>query len=354
MQWFRKSSSKRDASPSNSSNVIMRWFRRSTVATSPLQREVDVVPRTEIAASRQTLNNINLALNGAESPGETSGSSHGKVVSSNKNCCDVHIERADNDESIKCLKNSKSPLIDKLRAADSARSIDDNESETECRRPIGNVKNRDYIVFLDPCVDYGRLECPDSHYPSLVDFPTVHHGRYVQLKTKQQRNYSNNYDLFTTSDKLETVEKHKSELNYKLLSDIERRLDASKYNLINCRVYNSEYRKVSGCVANWPLEDFNDDAKSTRMNEDTRTIKEFYRLSIESDVLIHYQDVKVETGQAIESYSRSFLNFLTWLSLKGKEITEEHKAKDFSLINAIANFFRNTKKTKSKLKGSKA
>lgn len=354
MMWFRKSFSKRDASPSNSSssNVVMRWFKRSTVATPPLQREVDVVPRTEITASRQTLNNISLALNGAESSGEASGE---KAVSPCKNCCDVHVEseRADNDESIKCSKNSKSPLIDKLRAADSARSIDDNGTETECRRPIGNVKNRDYIIFFDPCVDYGRLECPDSHYPSLVDIP--HHGRYVQLKTKQQRNRSSNFDLFATIDKLETVEKDKSELNYKLLSDIERRLDASKYNLFNCRVYNNEYRKLSGCDENRPLEDFNDDAKSTRMNDDTRTIKEFYRLSIESDVLIHYQDVTVETGQAFESYSRSFLNFFTWLLLKGKEITEERKAKDFSLINAIANFFKNTKKkTKSKLEGSKA
>lgn len=356
IKWFRKSFSKRDESPSKSfsSNKIMRWFTRSTVATSPLQREVDVVPKTEITASRQTLNNINLALNSAESSGETSGNLHEKGVSSSKYCCDEHVEseRADNDESIKCSKNSKSPLIDKLCAADSARSIDDNE--TECRRPIGNVKNRDYIIFLDPCVDYGRLECPDSHFPSLVDIPTAHHGRYVQLKNNQQRHYSSNYDLFTTIDKLETIEKDKSELNYKLLSDIERRLDASKYNLFNCRAYNKEYRKISGCDEIWPLEDFNDDAKSTRMNEDTRTIKEYFRLSIESDVLIHFQDLKVETGQAVESHSRGFLNFFTWLLLRGKEITEEHKTKDFSLINTIANFFKNTKKTKSKLEGSKA
>lgn len=360
MKWFKKLSLKSDAKSSkvSSNNMFVRWFKKSTDET--LKLELDVVPRTEITSSRQALNNISYSLNGAESSGESSGISHRKGSRShctNKHCCDNDVEsqQADNgdDESIK--KNSKSPLIDKLRAADKAQSIDDNEPETKCRRPLGNVKNRDYIIFFEASVDYGRLECPDSFYPSVIETPTVvRQGRYVQLKNKQQRNYSDNYDLFTTTDKLEPNENNKSELNYKILSDVERQLDTARYNLLNCRLYNAEYRSISNFADDWPLEDFNDDAKSTRMSEDTGTIKEFYRLSNESDVLIHFQDVCVETGFNYEQYSTSVLNFLTWCTLKGDEITEENKVEKSSWLKAIVTFFKKITNKKSKSKGSEA
>lgn len=365
MMWFKKLLSKRDVSQSNTS-TMMNWFKRSRAEQDKeqeLKTEIDVVPQTEITASRQALNNINIALNADESAGESSGKYYEKSVNDenkmckNKYCCGSisQVEPPLNgvDESIKDYRNSKSTLIDNLRGADNkAHESGSIFNETECRRPsriIKNVKNDDYIIIFDPFVDYGRLECPDSAYPSVIDYPSIRYGRYVQLKSKKNRHYSNNFDLFTTSDKPK-LDDDKSPFDYKLLSNVEKQLDETKYNLLKCKLYNQEYRRIhtkgSNCTVDWVLEDFNDDKKSTRMSDDTRTIKEFYRLSIDSHLLVHFQDIVVDTGRTVESYSKSFLNFFTWLALKGKEINEQHKTAKTSWIKAILSCFKKSKLTK--------
>lgn len=371
MKWFRKSSQKRDVSQSSKSSPMMKWFNRSTVgnneesSSSPLQNEIDVVPRTEFSASRQALNNINIALNVGESSGEASGAKEHEDSANkgckNKYCCgadymvDSPDERADTCEAIKNQKNSKSTLIDNWRLADNNAHASDVSTfnETDCRltsRVIKEVKNYDYIVYFDPYAEYGRNDCPDSFYPSLVDYPTmVRNGKYVQLKSEKQRNCSQTFDLFTTSDKLKSAENDKSSMNYELLSNVESRLDESKYNLLKCKNYNKEFKMLNerfGCsdAEFWKLEDFNDDSKSTRMSDDTKTIKEFYKLSIRNHVLIHYQDIIVETGRTVERKPENVFNFFTWIILKGKEITEQHKAEQTSWIKTILNFFKSSSK----------
>lgn len=349
----------------------MKWFKRSTAGEegeqgpSPLKREIDVVPKTEFTASRQALNNINIALSPGDASGEASGrqcAKDNKRSCLNQHCCGLkkaesHDELADygDGESIKRYKYSKSRLIQNLQRTDNNARASEGSIfiETKCRRPSNAIKskrNHDCIIYFDPCVDYGRIECPDSLYPSLIDYPMVRYGKYVQLKGKTQRHMSQCHDLFTTSDKLDPAEHDKSSINYQLLSNVEKQLDEANYNLLNCRIYNSEFKKTRERLdrefEDWKLEDFNDDKKSTRMSEDTKAIREFYKLSFENNVQIHFQGITVETADTTECYSKSCKNFLAWLVLKGKEMTEEHKTKETSWIKIIMNFF---KATKSKL-----
>jgi hypothetical protein len=341
----------------------MKWFKKSPTAVeavkelaeSTLQREIDVVPKTEISAHRQTLENINIALNVGESSSGANDtkqkSQENAKVCKNKYCCGVHQDEAadDNgdDESINNLKNSKTKFIGNLRSADNNAHAPKGSifDETECRRPrknVGNVKNRDYIIFFESTIDYGRLECPDSPQLNVFDdYPTLHYSRkYVQLKSKKERQYSHTFDLFTTSDKLETAEKSKI-INHKLLSLIEKQIDDSKYNLLNCKIYNNEYRSAQEKYGfAWTVEDFNDDMKNTRMSDDTKAIKEFYKLSINNHVHIHFQDIPVETGENVETYSTSVMNFLTWLVLKGKEMRESRKETKTSWIKEILMSFK--------------
>lgn len=366
MQWFKKLLQKKDENQSKSS--AMKWFKRSTAGReveqeeAPLRNEIDVVPRTEIfSASRQALENINIVLKAGESSGEPSKKYQDKIDNnktgcSNKYCCgipadddddSIHAEPATkkgDDESIRNHKNSKTTFIENLRAADNnthaSKGSSVNANATKCRRPSKVIKHVKNSVHFQPCVDYGRLECPDSFYPSVPDYC----GKYVELKSKRQRHYCESCDLFTTSDKPKSAENDKSPLNYRLLSNVEKRLDESEYNLRNCKIYNEVWRQIQRQLRynvnnQWILEDFNDDNLSTRMSEDTRAIKEFYRLSIENHLLVHFHNIKVETGLAYESQPRKFLNFLAWIALKGKEITEEHKISETSWITTVLNFF---------------
>lgn len=199
MQWFRKLSPKKDARSKSLS--IMKWFKKSTVdqtlaqSYSPLQNEIDVVPKTEFSASRQTLNNINIALHVGvgESSGEPSRKNHSvegaeKKCCENKYCCGAFTQDSQDDlavhgddEVIKKYKNSKSTLIDNLRRADnnahaSEGSLSGAINETDGRRPsvvIKEIKNGDYVIYFAPSVDYGRTEVPDSLRPSLVENPPV-------------------------------------------------------------------------------------------------------------------------------------------------------------------------------------
>lgn len=366
MPWFRRSSPKRDASPNKcpSTPTMFRLFRRSTVERrenpSQLKSEIDVVPKTEITASRQALDNINVALTG-ESSGATSkmtGETEAKRSACiNQYCCGLKIrpEQDDNDEdeSIRNYKNCKS-LIDNLRAADNnAHAFEDSFAVETSRRRLSTdtkyVKNHDYIIFFDPCFDYGTRECPDSMYPSVIGAPAVRYGKYVQLKTRQQRHYSCSYDIFTSSDTLNSDGIDKSSLNYRLLSNVEKQLDSSSYNLLNCHIFNTTCLRVQSIHGtksdvSWMDEDFNDDNKSTRMSGDTRIIKEFYRLSLESHILIHFHDIKIERACSVEPHPKKFFNFLNWITLKGKEITEEQKIEGASWIKAILKFWKKIRK----------
>lgn len=349
MKWFRKLFPKRSVKSSKSEQSTMNWFKQATDMSEDnrptLRSEIDVMPRTEFTASRQALNNmISIALGEGESSG-TANVSNNKDCR-NKFCCGSEAQRADNgdDESIKHFKSkSKSQLID-----ESAEGSSNDESVS--RRPskaAKYVKNSDYIVYFDPYVDYGRLECPDSLYPSIIDYPTIRFGKYVHLKTQKERNYCDSFDLFTTSDKLCSAEIDKSSLNYKLLSNVEHCIDEAKFNLLNCKIYNDEFRNLRERLGFAFIhdEDFNDDNKSTRMSADTRAVKEFYKLSVDGNLHVHFNEITVETGQPDEVLGKkTFANFVKWLALKGKEIKEEHKISDGSWIKTFLKLFARTSK----------
>lgn len=131
---------------------------------------------------------------------------------------------------------------------------------------------------------------------------------------------------------------------------MEKQLDASKYNLLNCKIFNNEFKKVRKLLGLdytefADIEDFNDDNKSTRMSADTKTIKEFYKLSIENNILIHFQDICVEKGREKPRNSKnSFMNFLHRIFLGGNEITEQLKVKETPWIKKFVNFFKTTSK----------
>lgn len=350
---------------------MFKWItKRATVERneeqvhSLIQNEIDVVPKTEITASRQTLDNINTALCAGESSG---ASANGKEKSErtrckNKFCCKVdecESQKIDKGESMNIEKKGKNNFIDNLRSA-----ADNNEhaselsttiegDETVCRRPskaIKNVKNAEYIIHFDPYVDYSRLECPDSAYPSVIDYPRVRYGKYVELKSKKNRNCSETFDLFTSSNRIKSADECIiTTLNYELLSNLEKNIDESEFNLFNCRLYNRDFQEIrqnfgSFYLGDWTFDDFNDDNKSTRMCDDTKTIKEFYRLGIDNNVLIHFQDISVQTGPTEDQQlSKNFMDKMSWLFNKGKEITEKHKIKK-NWIKQILDMFRKKSK----------
>lgn len=339
MNSSKKSSPRSDASqnkkPSFFSSIMMKWFKKSTAVTgdspesSPLQTEANVVPKTEITASRQALNNINLALSG-ESSGESSGihKSDKKGGCKNKYCCDVSCEKVFesvdkcDDESIKDNKNSNSKLIENLRSADNSTRAD-NETD---RRPC-NDKNCDCIIVP---LDYNRIECPDYPFPSIP----------VNRDVKYRRFYVNNCHLFLLDDKARKEDDVKTPLNYQFLSNLEKRLDETKFNLLKCKAYNANWRRLKekAGIEQIEFEDFRDNDENFEMSDDTRAIKEFYNLSVDENILVHFLDITVETGCNVENYSKSCFNFIKWLLLKGKEIKEKHLVKK-SWIKVIMKFF---------------
>lgn len=302
----------------------MKWFNRKTVAredSSPLQTEANVVPKTEITASRQTLSNINIALNANESSGESSGirKSDKKGGCKNKYCCNVRDDLNDDeltdhcdDQSIKNYKNSKVTFIESLlHSADN----DDGSifNETLSRRP-SNVKATDYTS-------------------TIVD---KHGNENLPRLSLNRENFTNK--MKSADDKVSTV-------NYQLLSNLEKNLDETKFNLLRCKMYNHEWRQIQqffGIEAS-KYEDFRDDGRNTPMSDDTRAIKEFYNLDMEGCIVVHFQGIVIETGESVECCSKSCLGFISWLVIKGKEIKEKHKVKT-SWIKEILNFFRQLSK----------
>lgn len=333
MKWFKKSShsdseDKTLKEKNGKSKTRLKWFSRNShnnsnsATADEISNEIDIVPRTEISASRQALDNITLVLNAnGESSGEvgiTRKYRDNTVSCDNKYCCGAgdeshsHIKNADHvDESIKNFKTTH----------------DDNDKCARRQSTKLNDECKNLYVRREPIVDYGKLEVPDSMYPSIIDWPSI--------------NFQD--------EKFENSEYNKKPLNYKVLSDIEHKVEASTYNIVNCMLFNYDYRRDyetlgSGCRKEWKLEDFDDDNKSTPMNEDTKTIKEFYRLSELNDVLLHYHEIIiVEASQTIECmrFKEGFFDFLSWLIFKGKEINEKHKVKKGKCLwlRNILNFF---------------
>lgn len=335
----RRSSLKSDVNQTKDSSsltsTVMKWFTKELCdkddEPSPLQTEENVVPKTEI--SRQALNNINIALNVGESSGEVRLNEN-YACCRNKYCCDILTadskgeERADNcdDESIKSNKNSKSTLIENLRLAT------DNASRASegCRRS-SNDKNNDYIISS---LDYNRLECPDNPYFMSTDNPNI------RFCSGNLRHYLQNYELFTSRDKLRSIDDDKSSINYELLSNLEKQLDETKFNLLKCKIYNFKWRQLQEKFGLEPMEfeDFHDAGTNDRMGEDTRALKEFYNLNQDGCILVHFQDIPIDAGRTVEMYSKGYRNFLSWLDLKGMEIKEKHKVKS-SWMKTILKFF---------------
>lgn len=357
MKWFKRSSPRRDESPSNDSKGFIRWFKRSSNATDKLRQEVDVVPKTEINSSRQALNNINLALNNAESSGEASGLSvekTSKKTCDNKFCCGddlVDTKRADNDvdESIKA-NNSKSRFIVKLLKAEETPPIDKKVTETASRRRVEQIKNSDDD---SDNVEYGRMECPDSPYTNLI---VVYPGTRLENEAPVEKKKADKLRSSAKPVKPNALEKEIdeiSELNYTLLSKIEKGANPTKYNLSHCRQFNDHCYAINRFQ--WPYENFNDD----KQNDDTRTIQEFHRLSYDANVLLHFLDIDIEIDQSFDGDydlkpedSQKLLEFSQWMELRGAEMTGDDMPKR-SWIMAIVEFFKALRNFFSKSNGSR-
>lgn len=356
MKWFKKSLPKKDANQSKGLDMF-QWIKRSKdvrgdeATLSPLQREIDVVPRTEISASRQTVENINIALSAGES---SSGEASGKKLEGlnengnceNKFCCGGV---ADNADAAKQCKTSKVNLTDTLRAADNnAHASRGSLPDATVHRPSPLPRTDDYIKYYDVYVDYGRLEVPDSVYASVNGLAATPFAPFVELKSRGERNVSETSDLFNNTDRIK-IPADKTPLDFKLLSNVEKNIDESRFNLYNCRAYNDECRAIDRALGTnrmteWPLEDFNDDGKSTRMSNDTKTVKEFYRLSIDGHILIHFHDISVHVGKTEVSVSEKFLDFCFRLFFRAKEITEKQRVPR----NWMKDFFKIFRKRKCK------
>lgn len=318
--WFRKSSQKDtvDTVPvsmtPNGKSFFKFFLRNATVESKQQQQqqpqkestllrdEIDIVPKTEITASRQALDNITLALNNVcgESSGEsTRKCSDGKQKScENKYCCGVeshsHDKTADNgNESMKRLRFSENVHIQEIPSIKAPK-----ESQT----------SHEYVAK----VDYGKLEVPDSEFPSLFDWATKY-GDYEEPDSL--------FDVYKT---LDVKSRH-----YRIMSNAEYGLSKPRYSIMNCELFNYEFRHRngslgSGCRPDWEHEDFNDDIINTQMDDDTRTIKEFYRLNTINDILVHFTDVKVNTSHTVEWFKDGVFGFLSWFFFRSEEITEDY------------------------------
>lgn len=267
--------------------------------------EIEFVPRTEITASRQVLDNIELVLHGESSRsvggGETSTADPStntkqKRGCKNKFCCGIvsrsqsHLESADDGDDDESVKSSP------------------NKGKTASRRTSSSDDSKKFYIFHPPAVDYARLEVPDSSFPGMIDslsLPMI-----------------NRNDLYELTREV-------TQPNYEVISSIEHNLDPRKYNIVNCMAFNAKYKHEhdppgSGCRPEWKFEDYNDDKKNTPADRDTRAIKEFYRLNEVCDILLHFHDVMVEEAtHSIEGFQDGISDLFSWLVYRGKEIKEK-------------------------------
>lgn len=342
MKLFKKLYQKENANeadaPTAPSSIpkssFFRWFTKKSSAVAATVEEgqkhknniaeIEFVPKTEITGSRQALSNIQLTFHG-ESSGVSRNSTRdnndevdtkAKRGCENRFCCGVvtksrstieENENADDgdDESIKSFHHKNFTLY--KSQSQSEASLHETNSRRSSNLHVDSSK--DFYICYEPAIDYGRLEVPGSDYPSVMDWPSINYGDFIEVKKKKKKP---SYDIF---------------------SSIEHQLDESKYNILNCMLFNCQYHHYydslgSGCRPSWKLEDYNDDYKNTPMDHDTKTIKEFYRLNELSDILVHYHDVIVEASHSFGRMKEGIIGFMSWLVFKGKEIKEHHKIKD--------------------------
>lgn len=363
MRLFKKSSQKENDNGANqqapeiqpemkSKSSIFSWFKKlinvaekaatvENVEEKPCEKnialaEIEFVPKTEITASRQALSNIQLTLYG-----ETSGTSSGIAPRAiddevgkntinrgceNKFCCGVFLrshstpsdeQEEDDDDSIKSF-NHEHFTLNKNQSQSEL-----NKQETISRRIKSNnlrdddyYGDKDFYICYEPAIDYGRLEVPDSIYPSVMDWPSIKYGNFLDVSKPKK------------------IKKNKPTQIYDVLSSIEHNLDPSKYNLWECVVFNCQYHHIhenlgSGCRPQWKVDDYKDNGLNIPMSDDTRTIKEFYRINELGDILLHYHDIFMDdVSHSIGRVKKGFFGLLSWMVFKGKEIKEHHKIKE--------------------------
>lgn len=295
-------------------STFFSWLSKSTVGQECNHGQIlimsELVPNAKISVSRQVSSNIQLALHGESSDSARVNDEVDTIV--NRECrnefsCGIvskshsHLEHTDkSDESIKSFQHKNF----------TPNSSDNHHHETLSRRSSRLFEERkNFYICYEQAIDYGRLEVPDSMFPSIMDWPSINHGDIIEISEQ------------------------KKPTNYELLSSIEHNLDQSKYNIRNCMLFNHDYKHEyktlgSGCRPAWKLEDFDDDNNNTPMDRDTKAIKEFYRLSELDDILLHYNDIAIEASQTVGRMKDSFFGFMSWLVFKSKEIKEKHKVTD--------------------------
>lgn len=341
MKLFKKSSQicgeNQNKKDSPFASILMKWFKKDKVErdeSSQLQKEENVVPKTEIT-SRQTLDNINLALAG-ESSGETSGIryNNNKDVCKNKYCCGIRPDDSkddddeldDNcdDESIINHKSCKTNLIENLRVAAADNGAANATAESLNDETKSSIEDDKVPI--------------DSNHDNSFQPITSYSGENLRF-------YLRNFQIFTSVDNKKTVDDEKSDFDYQILSHLEHQLDESRFSLMKCKIYNTKWRQLQERfgLTDWKYEDFRDNDQNLEMSDDTRTIKDFYNLNIYGCLIVHYLDIVIETGKTVEKYKKGCMNFLKWLFTKGKEIKEKHKVKT-SWIKTILEFFRELSK----------
>lgn len=311
MRLFRRSSRQEDVAKIETKEVKKSAF--FSWAKSTAEEECDhsqslseLVPNAKISASRQLYSNIQLEI-GESSECSRDDDEVGRIPSrecENEFCCGVvskshsHFEHADNgDESIKSFQ----------RKNFTPNNCNDNHHETLRRRSSRLFDDRkNFFICYEPAIDYGRLEVPDSMFPSVMNWPSINYGDIIEINEENKQP------------------------NYEVQHSIEENLDQSKYNILNCRLFNHDYQHEykslgSGCRPAWKVEDFDDDNNNTPMNRDTKAIKEFYRLSELDDILLHYNDIAIEASHTVGRMKEGFFGFISWLVFKSKEIKEKHK-----------------------------
>ena len=306
--WFKKLLQSKDTAEKEKSEKKRRfkWFgSKATVEDTEdaqLKNEIDVVPRTEITASRQALNNISLALNNTygESSGESTRKRHDcKTRCDNKCCCDEchsHDKTADNANESMTDSNINKRV-----------QIKGNKLEIPSW-----VSMYDDIVEMEPIVEDTRIVDVNFYYPTLFLSPPpivtdynksdLNH-QYVDLKSRY----------------------------YQVRSSVENKCAIPKNSIENCIKINEEFRakkeKFPESDAHWKLQDYNDDSKHTRMCKNTAIIAEFFRLHDDRGVPngVPYLDIEIDEPDVDQTfiYENKIFKQLKWRFLKGTELKEK-------------------------------
>lgn len=307
--WFKKLLPNNVTAEKAKSGKKFIWFGSNQATVEdieqpPLRNEIDVVPKTEITASRQALDNITLALNNVygESSGECSKKRHDKKSRcDNEYCCPKshsHNETADNaNESITDSNINKRVKGNKLEIPNWITIYDDIE-ENE--------------VVSEPFVDDTKFEEADSCYPTVLVWPTFNDPDIKKPKS--------NYQYVDIKARY-----------YQVQSCLECHCNNPKYSIKNCEeineVFRAKQKKFPDSDAHWKLQDYNDDNKHTKMSKDTATIAEFFRLHNDRGVPqgVPYLDIKIDEPDLEQTYvyEDEFIKQLKWRFQKATELKEK-------------------------------